>query len=92
MKPNESENDTSGRNNDIKASKTKKDSAKQKSPSLNKKSLFDSDSESDDLFNPKPNAQKTQKKAIQVDKNDEFVTDDNNQIEVSENKTEKNIR
>ena len=93
MKPNESENDISSRNiNDNKASKTKKDSAKQKSPSLNKKSLFDSDSESDDLFNPKPNAQKTQKKAIQVDKNDEFVvTDDTNQIEVAKNKTEKNI-
>ena len=98
MKPNESENDTSSRNNNVntKVSKSKKDSAKQKSASLNKKSLFDSDSESDDLFNPKQNAhqqqQKTQKKSIiQVEKNDEFVTN-SNQIEVAKkNTTEKNI-
>ena len=95
MKPNESENDTSSRNNNVntKVSKSKKDSAKQKSASLNKKSLFDSDSESDDLFNPKQNAhQQQQKKSIiQVEKNDEFVTN-SNQIEVAKkNTTEKNI-
>ena len=95
MKPNESENDASSRNNNVntKVSKSKKDSAKQKSASLNKKSLFDSDSESDDLFNPKQNAhQQQQKKSIiQVEKNDEFVTN-SNQIEVAKkNTTEKNI-
>ena len=90
IKPNEIENATSSRNDN--KSKNKKDSAKPKSPSLNKKSLFDSDSESDDLFNPKPNAhQKTQKKSIkQVEKND--VNDESNPVEVSKNnETEKNI-
>ena len=62
---------------------------------MNKKSLFDSDSESDDLFNPKPNAhQKTQKKSIkQVEKNDDVnVNDESNPVEVSKNnETEKNI-